>query len=144
MSVEKQIKETMAYLYDNIKSVNDSKIFAGLVILTLNLSSKFITLPISKTAESFVKNNFSQYVLVFAITWMPTRDVFIALIVTCIFAVCMEFLFNEQSSFCCLSEGFVSEQIEKLNVEENEITKEEFDNALKTIQKAEKLLKGVQ
>ena len=56
--MEKQIKEVMKYLYDNVKAVNDSKIFAGLVILTLNLSSKLITLPMSKTVESFVKHSF--------------------------------------------------------------------------------------
>ena len=138
--MEKQIKEVMKYLYDNVKAVNDSKIFAGLVILTLNLSSKLITLPMSKTVESFVKHSFSQYVLVFAISWMGTRDVFIAAIVTCIFAILMEFLFNENSAFCCLSEGFVTSQVNKLN-EEEYLTKDELDSAIKTIQKAQELMK---
>lgn len=138
--MEKQIKEIMKYLYDNVKTVNDSKIFAGLVILTLNLSSKLITLPMSKTVESFVKHSFSQYVLVFAISWMGTRDVFIAAIVTCIFAILMEFLFNENSVFCCLSEGFVTSQVNKLN-EEEYLTKDELDSAIKTIQKAQELMK---
>ena len=138
--MEKQIKEVMKYLYDNVKAVNDSKIFADLVILTLNLSSKLITLTMSKTVESFVKHSFSQYVLVFAISWMGTRDVFIAAIVTCIFAILMEFLFNENSAFCCLSEGFVTSQVNKLN-EEEYLTKDELDSAIKTIQKAQELMK---
>ena len=141
--MEKQLKEVTKYLYDNIKSVNDSKIFAGLVILTLNLSSKLITLPMSKTVESVVKNSFSQYVLVFAISWMGTRDVFIAAIVTCIFAILMEFLFNENSQLCILPEGFVSSHLNQLT-EEEELSKDELDKAMKTIQKAQKMLQEAQ
>ena len=137
--MEKQIKGTMNYLYDHVKAVNDSKIFAGLVILTLNLSSKLMTLPMSKTVEVLIKNHFSQYVLVFAISWMGTREVFVALFVTFLFAICMEFLFNEQSSFCCLSEGFVSSTIQNAE-EDEELTTEELEETIKTIEKVKTLL----
>jgi hypothetical protein len=139
-SLKKKLKEVMHYLFDNVKTVNDSKIFAALVILTLNLSSKFITLPISKTMESFVKNSFSQYVLVFAMSWVGTRDIFISIFVTILFGIFMEFILNEKSAFCCLSEGFVTAQIGKLNKQETEISKEELETASKTIQKALKTL----
>ena len=64
MKTEQYLKEWMKYVYDHVKTINDSKLFAGLVILTLNLSSKLITLPMSKTVESIVKHNFSKYVFV--------------------------------------------------------------------------------
>jgi len=128
------MKKMMNYLYDRVKTVNDSKIFAGLVILTMNLSSKLIPLPMSKTVESIVKYHFSQYILVFAISWMGTRDIFIALIVTSIFGLLMEFLFNENSIFCCLSEGFVTNTIEDAD-DSDGVTREELDDALKTIEK---------
>jgi len=131
---KKQMKKMMNYLYDRVKTVNDSKIFAGLVILTMNLSSKLIPLPMSKTVESIVKYHFSQYILVFAISWMGTRDIFIALIVTSIFGLLMEFLFNENSIFCCLSEGFVTNTIEDAD-DSDGVTREELDDALKTIEK---------
>lgn len=133
------MKKMMNYLYDHVKVVNDSKIFAGLVILTMNLSSKLIPLPMSKTVESIVKYHFSQYILVFAISWMGTRDIFVAITVTFIFAVLMEFLFNEKSMFCCLSEGFVSNTIEEAKQSEC-VTKEELDNAVKIIEKMKKCL----
>lgn len=134
-SLKKKCKEMARYLFDNVKTVNESKIFAALVILTLNLSSKFVSLPMSKTVESFVKNSFSQYILVFAMAWVGTRDVLISLFVTMVFGVFMEFIFNEKSAFCCLSEGFVSEQISKLNTEQV-VSKEEFETASKILQKA--------
>lgn len=141
--MERQIKETVKYLYDNVKAVNDSKIFAGLVILTLNISNKFITLPMSRTVESLFKHTLSQYVLVFAISWMGTRDVFMATIVTGLFALLMEVFLNENSRFCCLSEGFTSAQVNKLQEDEG-LTKEELDNAMRTIQKAQDLLRDSQ
>jgi len=142
MKIVKQVKEVSKYLYDNVKSVNDTKIFAGLVILTLNLSSKLITIPMSKTVESYIKNSFSQYILVFAMSWMGTRDIFIACIVTGIYALLMEVLFNENSSFCCLSEGFVSEQLEKARNKDEMLSKEELDKAMDVIKKAEKILQN--
>jgi hypothetical protein len=139
-SLKKNCEQIMNYLFNNVKTVNDSKIFAALVILTLNLSSKFITLPISKTMESFVKNSFSQYVLVFAMSWVGTRDIFISVFVTIVFGVFMEFILNEKSAFCCLSEGFVTTQIDKLNKQDNDISKEEVETATKTFKKALKTL----
>jgi hypothetical protein len=56
----------------------------------------------------------------------------------------MEFLFNERSSFCCFTESFVSEKLQVLEQFEgspDEISKEELDAAMKTIEKAQRLLK---
>jgi len=129
MKVDSTLKKIKGYLQNVVQPLNDSKIFAGLVILTLNLSSKMITLPMSRTVEAVVKHSFSQYVLVFAIAWMGTREVLIALTVTLIFGICMEFLFNEKSAFCCLSEGFVNDRIGVL---------EQFEGDPKKLSKEEK------
>lgn len=144
MKLEKIVKDSFDYLFNTMRPINDSKIFAGLVILTLNLSSKLLTLPTSRTVEAVVKNNFSQYVLVFAISWMGTRDVLISVLVTFIFAVFMEFIFNEKSAFCVLPESFVTMQLQTLEQFEgnpNILTKEELDSAMKTIEKAQRIVK---
>lgn len=141
--MKKTLEQMKKYLFTMVQPLNDSKIFAGLVILTLNLSSKMITLPMSRTVESVIKHSFSQYVLVFAIAWMGTREVLIASTVTIIFAICMEFLFNEKSAFCCLSESFVDKNIAVLESFEGNpdiLSKEEIDGAVKTLEKAQRLL----
>jgi hypothetical protein len=68
-----------------VKNINDSKIFAGLMIIILNVSSKFVNIKLSKTVESYLKNSFSRSILVFAIAWMGTRDLWIALGICIIF-----------------------------------------------------------
>jgi hypothetical protein len=141
--MKKTLEQMKKYLFTIVQPLNDSKIFAGLVILTLNLSSKMITLPMSRTVESVIKHSFSQYVLVFAIAWMGTREVLIATTVTIIFAICMEFLFNEKSAFCCLSKGFVNHKLAVLESFEGNpdiLSKEEIDGAVKTLEKAQRLL----
>jgi len=143
MKVDSTLKKIKGYLQNVVQPMNDSKIFAGLVILTLNLSSKMITLPMSRTVESVVKHSFSQYVLVFAIAWMGTREILVALTVTLIFGICMEFLFNEKSAFCCLSEGFVTNHIGALEAFEgipNQLTDDEINKAVSTLKKAQEIL----
>ena len=143
--IGKMLKKTSDYLFSVISPINDSKIFAGLVILTLNLSSKLLTLPMSRTVEAVLKNSllFSQYVLVFAMAWMGTRDIIVALFVSLIFGVLMEFIFNEKSAFCILPESFVTMQLQTLEQFEgdpNSVSTDELKAAMKTIEKAQKLL----
>ena len=143
MKIEEYFQKSAQYLNTLIKPINDSKLFAGLVILTLNMSSKMMTLPMSRTMESLIKHSFSQYVLVFAISWMGTRDIFTAVLVTLIFAVLMEFILNENSIFCCFPEGFVSEKLQVLEHFEGNpdiLSKEELDTAMKTFEKAQRIL----
>jgi hypothetical protein len=44
--------------------------------------------------------------------WMGTRDIYTAIFITLVFSLCANFLFNEQSGFCCLSESFIEKQSE--------------------------------
>jgi len=144
MKSDKRLQDWMNYIYDSVKPINDSKIFAGIVVLMINLLSKMTSLPMSRTIEAVIKQSFSRYILVFAITWMGTRDIFISIIVSLLFAICAEYLFNEKSAFCCLTENFIESHIQKLDSFEgnpNEVTKEELENALKVIEKAQRILK---
>jgi hypothetical protein len=52
--------------------------------------------------------------LVFAIAWVGTRDIYTSLIICLIFTVCMDFLFNEESRFCCLPEAFTDYHVSLL------------------------------
>ena len=133
------VKRSLGYVYDHVKAVNDSKMFAGLIVIVLNVSSKFTTLPISKTMESYLKNTFSKHILVFAIAWVGTRDIFVALAVTILFILIMNVLLNEHSPFCCFTESFMNYHMSLLDKEDS-ISKEELDTAIKTFEKAQAIL----
>ena len=103
-----------------VQNLNTSKAFAGLMIIILNIGSRFVTIKLSKSMEAYLKYTFSKQILIFAIAWMGTRDIYIAFIVMLIFTVCMEYLFNEESRFCCLPEHFTNYHIELLENDEKQ------------------------
>jgi hypothetical protein len=135
-TAKKQFVNFFKNLHESIKSLNTSKIFAGLMIITLNISSRFVTIKLSKSMESYLKYTFSKQILIFAIAWMGTRDIYIALLIVLLYTVFFEYLFNEDSSLCILSENFTSYHQEL--VENDKVTDEELMKAQEVIKKAEK------
>ena len=49
------LKDSALSFIDNLRSLNSSKYFAGIMMLTLNIGSKYITLELSKTQEAYLK-----------------------------------------------------------------------------------------
>jgi hypothetical protein len=123
------------YLNDNITSLNNSKLFAGLMIITLNISSKFVSLKLSKTVESYLKYTFSRNILIFAISWMGTRDIYIATIITLLFILCVDFIFNEESIFCVLPEKFTNYHVSLID---DHVGDEDFKKAIDILEKYHK------
>ena len=125
-----------------LKNINDSKIFAGLMIITLNIASKFVNIKLSKTVESYLKNSFSRTILVFAIAWMGTRDLWVALGICIVFTFLMDYLFNEESMFCIFPEAFTDYHVNLLNDEKNckVFTKEDVEKAIEVLRKAKDIL----
>jgi hypothetical protein len=88
------------------QSINNSKIFAGLVVITLNIASRFVNIKLSKSLENYLKYTFSRNILIFCISWMGSREIYIALIITLLFILFADILFNEKSKFYILPETF--------------------------------------
>lgn len=136
----KFLSDILDYLHEHIKRVNDSKIFAGLMIITLNIVSRFVTIKLSKSMESYLKYTFSKYVLVFTIAWMGTRDIYVATTIMLIYIVIMDYLLDDDSMFCILPEEFKSYHTELLeNDGENEdVSDEDIKKAEKILERAKK------
>lgn len=134
MNISKFIK----YVDKTITDLNTSKVFAGLMIITLNIASRFVTIKLSKSMEGYLKYTFSKQILIFAIVWMGTRDIYISLVIVLLFTFITEYLCNEESHMCCLSDDFKSYHMEKLD--EN-ISDEDVKKAKELLAKAEKMEK---
>ena len=105
-SVSKYIKNALQTVHSNVTMLNGSKIFAGFMIIMLNISSRFVTIKLSKSVEAYLKYTFSRQILIFTIAWMGTRDIYIALTVAIVFTIIMDVLFNEDSNYCVLPVSF--------------------------------------
>jgi hypothetical protein len=94
------LSSASGFLHEHVLYLNNSKFFAGVMMILLNVGSKFITIQFSKSTEEYIKNSVTKQVLVFAMAWMGTRDIYASLGLTAVFTVLSEHLFNEESKFC--------------------------------------------
>jgi hypothetical protein len=120
--------------HHHVINLNESKIFAGLMIVILNIASKFVNFKFGPTAEKYLKYTFSRQILVFAMTWMGTRDIYIATIITLVFILFFDVLFNEDSRFCILPDN-LKEYYQNLDKEEQTVTEQKLADAFVTIEK---------
>jgi len=102
----KSINAFLQTIHQYVTNLNNSKIFAGIMIIILQISSRFVTIKLSKTVESYLKYTFSRQVLIFTIAWMGTRDIYIALCIAILFTIIMDVLLNEDCSYCVLPTEF--------------------------------------
>lgn len=133
---KKEFIKNILYFHNYVKIMNGSKMFAGLVVITLNIASRFVTIKLSKSMESYLKFTFSRDVLVFCIVWMGSRDIYIAASFTLLFTFIMDFLLNEESSFCILPETFTTYHTELLDG--TEPTADEIKNAESVLERVKK------
>ncbi len=115
--------------------LNNSKFFAGLVMIMLNVGSKYIAIKLSKTQEQYLRNTMARQMLIFSIFWMGTRDVIISLFLTAAFTVMADHLFNEESPFCIVPHSLRKyEKLLDFN-EDGRVSPKELDAAIGILQK---------
>ena len=121
-------------IHKGILSLNSNKFFAGLIMLILNLGSKFITVKFSASQEAYLRNSVGRQLLIFAIAWIGTKDIYYSLAITAIFVVLADYLFNEDSNWCILSDNFKALKKEIDLNGDGVISDDELNNAIKTLQ----------
>jgi hypothetical protein len=126
------------YINDHILFLNSSRFFAGVIMILLNIGSKFISVQFSKSAEEYLKFAITKQILVFAMAWMATRDIYTSLVLTAVFVILSEFLFNEESTFCIVPHNY--RVLNKLMDTNNDgvVSNDELNQAIQILEKAKK------
>jgi hypothetical protein len=137
----KSKKKEMFSFLALVKTLNDNKFFAGIIMLVMNIGSKYISIELSKTQENYIKYSLGRQILIFAVLWMGTRDIVTALILTIAFILFADYLFNEHSNYCIIPEKY-KELNMVLDTEENRVTQKEVNDAIKILKTARKLKKN--
>jgi hypothetical protein len=121
-----------------LNNLNNSKLFSGLVMIMLNIGSKYITVELSKSQEAYLRNSVARQFLIFSIIWMGTRDVLVSIAMTAAFVILTEHLFNEESNYCIIPPYLRS--YEELIDDDNDgiISREEIENAKRILEKAKR------
>ena len=107
-------------------------------MILLNIGSKFITIQFSKSTEEYMKWTVSKQLLVFAMAWMGTRDIYTALGLTAVFTILSEYLFNEESKLCIVPPKYrVLDKLVDTN-EDGVVTEPELAAAIAVLEKAKR------
>ena len=112
-----------------VENLNTSKYFIGIMMILLNIGSKYITVKLSKSQEAYVRNHVLRELLIFSVCWMGTRDIYISLILTAVFFVLTQHLFNEESKFCVLPKQYREYHLFDTN-KDGEISQQEINDAV--------------
>lgn len=127
-----------SYINHHVMYLNNSKFFAGIVMILLNVGSKFISIQFSKSTEEYMKFSLSKQILVFAMAWMGTRDIYAALGLTAVFTILSEHLFNEESTLCIVPHKYrVLDKLIDTN-EDGVVSETELSAAIAVLEKAKK------
>lgn len=129
------------YIQPFIHRINNSKLFAGFVMILLNIGSRYVKIDITKAQEQYLKKSLGRHMLVFAMTWLGTKDLLIALILTAVFNVFVDYLLNEESRLCIVPKKYRNyEDILDLDGD-GVVTDEEIKKATEILRKATEMEK---
>ena len=123
---------TLAKIMENISS---NKYFIGIMMIFMNIGSRYIEIKLTKQQEAIFKS-IARELLIFTIAFMGSRDLFVAFIITAIFILLSNYVFNENSKYNLLPKNFNKlENIMDTN-KDGELSEEEINKAYDIIKRA--------
>ncbi len=118
------------------KLLNDSKFSAGIAMLMLNIGSKYISIGLSESQEAYLTSSLARQLLIFSVAFIGTKDIIVSLILTVIFIIFADYIFNENSKICLLPESMKKIK-EEIDIDQDGIISEkELTNAINILTKA--------
>ncbi len=116
--------------------INHSKFFSGLMMVMLNIGSKYVTVQLSDSQKKILnKYAIFRQILIFSIFWMGTKDVYTSLAMTAVFIVLTQHIFNERSKYCVLPKRWTDIQAAMDQNNDGKLSEQEIDNAIQILQK---------
>tara|TARA_A100001015_G_scaffold318617_1_gene439028 strand:- start:515 stop:892 length:378 start_codon:yes stop_codon:yes gene_type:complete len=112
---------------NSFDTLNNSKLFAGIIMILLNLGSRYIAQELSDTHEELLNNVIIRRIIVFTVAFTATRDIITSLILTAAFVILVSGIFNENSKYYILP---------KKN--KKKYNKKDIDNAKRVLEWAQK------
>jgi hypothetical protein len=88
-----------------LENLSTSKLLLGLVMIFMNIGSRYIELKLTSGQEMILKN-IAREVLIFTISFIATKDLLTSFIITGIFIILANFVFNERSKYNILPEKY--------------------------------------
>ena len=118
------------------EEITNSKYFSGVLMILLNIGSKYANMELSKTQEQFFRGAIFRQLLIFTVAFSATKDIYISFILTASFHILSTYLFNENCKFCIIPKKWQQfETTLDLN-RDGRVTKDEVDRAVAILKRA--------
>jgi hypothetical protein len=92
-----------------MKSLNTNMFFIGIMMLVLNIGSRYIVHEFSDDDEEYRQNIVLRRVAIFAACFVGTRDLFVSLVLTAVFVVISTGMYHSKSVYA--REGMSNEEL---------------------------------
>ena len=121
-----------------IHPINSSKLFAGILMILMNVGTKYVEIGLTKTQEHALRNGLGREIIIFCVVFLGTRDLVLSIIMTSAFIILSDHIFNEKSRFCIIPEKMkhIASLIDTNN--DSIITPDEIRKATEILEKAKK------
>jgi len=118
-----------------MRDIGTNKLLIGVFMIFMNIGSRYIELRLTKGQEMILKN-IAREVLIFTIAFVATKDLILSFIITCIFIILANFVFNEKCKFCILPDKYKNLASLLDSNKDNIISENEVNKAYDTLKKA--------
>jgi len=89
-------------VHNNVLALNKSTYFLALMILILNIGSKYLDLNIGYTMQQLLATTAMKILIIFTMIYTATRDVYLSLGLSLVFWFMMEYVLHEESELCLI------------------------------------------
>ena len=119
--------------------LNNDKYFLGFLIILLNLGSKFIDLRLNDFHENVLLNTIGRELMIFAIAFVGTRDIYVALVLSSLFIILNDYLLNQHSTICIIPPKYRVDMKKAIDTnDDNHVDEQEIKQAISILNQARK------
>jgi len=129
------IQDIIDVFNELVKTLNSSNFFIGIMMIILNIGSKYIEIDLGKNHKQLLNNKIMRRILIFTIVFIATKDILTSFIVTAVFIILVLNLFNQDSALCILPKSFTDLDTDH----DNKISDEEIIQAYERLKKEGKV-----
>ena len=85
--------------------LNENKYFIGIMMILVNIGSRFIISELNDKHKEFINNKNLRRLFIFGVFFIATRDISVSLLLTLMFVLFVTELFNENSDFSLIEKN---------------------------------------
>ena len=116
--VKKEIK-----IWDHLEILNNNKYFIGVLMILLNLGSKYISVELSESQEQFLGSPIIRRIILFTVFFTATRDIWISFLLTAAFVILVGGIFNDSSNYCLIPTKYRKYDFDKQDITQKDVNR---------------------